>query len=36
MLEELDEVQVKKLGPQWWENTEIEQFAPKKRPNAKA
>jgi len=36
MLEKLDEVQVKKLGPKWWLNTEIEQFAPKKKPNAKA
>ena len=36
MLEKLDEVQVKKLGPKWWENTEIEQFAPKKKPDAKS
>jgi hypothetical protein len=36
MLETLDEVQVKKLGPRWWVNTEIEQFAPKKKPNAKS
>ena len=36
MLEKLDEIQVKKLGPKWWVNTEIEQFAPKKKPNAKA
>ncbi len=36
MLERLDEVQVKKLGPRWWANTEIEQFAPKKKPDAKA
>ena len=32
MLEKLDEVQVKKLGPQWWANTEIKQFGPKKKP----
>jgi hypothetical protein len=31
MLERLDEFQVKKLGPQWWVNTGIEQFAPKKK-----
>jgi hypothetical protein len=36
MLEKLDEVQVKKLGPKWWTNTEIEQFAPKKKPDAKS
>lgn len=36
MLEKLDEVQVKKLGPKWWVNTEIEQFAPKNKPNAKS
>ena len=36
MLEKLDEFLVKKLGPKWWVNTEIEQFAPKKKPNAKA
>ena len=36
MLEKLDEFLVKKLGPKWWANTEIEQFAPKKKPNAKA
>ena len=36
MLEKLDEDQVKKLGPRWWANTEIEQFAPKKKPHAKA
>jgi hypothetical protein len=36
MLEKLDDVQVKKLGPRWWVNTEIEQFAPKKKPDAKA
>ena len=35
MLEKLDEVLKKKLGPRWWANTEIEQFAPKK-PDAKA
>ena|SRR6266436_612156 len=31
MLEKLDEFQVNKLGPQWWLNTGIEQFAPKKK-----
>jgi hypothetical protein len=36
MLEKMDEFQVKKLGPRWWVNTEIEQFAPKKKPNAKS
>ena len=36
MLEKLDVFLVKKLGPKWWANTEIEQFAPKKKPNAKA
>jgi hypothetical protein len=36
MLEKLDEVQVKKLGPKWWVNTEIEQFAPKRKPNEKS
>jgi hypothetical protein len=33
MLEKLDAVQVKKLGPRWWLRTEIEQFAPKTRSN---
>jgi hypothetical protein len=36
MLEKLDEVLKKKLGPRWWANTEIEQFAPKKKPDAKS
>jgi hypothetical protein len=37
MLEELDEVLLKKLGPGWWANTEIKRFAPKKKkPGAKA
>ena len=36
MLERLDEFQVKKLGPQWWVNTGIEQFAPKKKPDGQA
>jgi len=37
MLEKLDQVLLKKLGPKWWVNTEIEQFAPKKKkPGAKA
>ena len=29
MLEKLDEFLARKLGPQWWLKTEIEQFAPK-------
>lgn len=29
MLEKLNEVLVKQLGPRWWANTEIEQFVPK-------
>jgi hypothetical protein len=36
MLEKLDQDQVKKLGPRWWANTEIEQIAPKKKPDAKS
>jgi hypothetical protein len=36
MLEKLDEILLKKLGPKWWVNTEIEQFAPKKKPDAKS
>jgi hypothetical protein len=36
MLEKLDDVLMRKLGPKWWVNTEIEQFAPKKKPDAKA
>lgn len=35
MLEKSDEVLLKKLEPRWWTNTEIEQFAPKKKPDAK-
>jgi len=35
MLEKLELVLVKKLGPRWWANTEIEQFAPKK-PDAES
>ena len=34
MLEKLDELLAKKLGPQWWLKTEIEQFAPKNKSNA--
>lgn len=34
MLEKLDELLFKKFGPKWWVNTEIEQFAPKKKSNA--
>jgi hypothetical protein len=33
MLEILDDFQVKKLGPKWWVNTEIKQFAPKRKSN---
>lgn len=36
MLEVLDELQVKKLGPRWWIDTEIEQFAPKRKANDKS
>ena len=36
MLEQLDKVLLNKLGPEWWANTEIERFAPKKKkPDAK-
>ena len=35
MLEKLDEVLVKKLGPKWWANTAIAQFATKEKPGAK-
>ncbi len=31
MLEALDEFLTKRLGPNWWKNTEIEKFAPKYR-----
>lgn len=34
MLERLDALQVKRLGPRWWLRTEMEQFAPKKKFNA--
>ena len=36
MLEKLDAFLRQKLGPKWWVNTEIEQFAPKKKPDAKS
>lgn len=36
MLELLDEFQVKKLGPKWWLNTELEHFAPKRKSNEKS
>lgn len=36
MLEVLDELQVKKLGPQWWIDTELEQFCPKRKFNEKS
>jgi len=35
MLERIDAFQVKRLGPRWWLRTEIEQFAPKKKSNAR-
>jgi hypothetical protein len=35
MLESLDAVLLKKLGPKWWANKGLEQFAPKK-PDAKS
>jgi hypothetical protein len=35
MLETLDALQVEKLEPRWWLSTEIEQFAPKKKSNAR-
>jgi hypothetical protein len=36
MLEKLDELLMKKLGPQWWLNSEIEQYAPKGKLNGQA
>jgi hypothetical protein len=33
MLEKLDVFLAKKLGAKWWHETEIEPFAPNKRPN---
>jgi len=37
MLEKMDQLLLKKLGPKWWANTELERFAPKKKkPSAKA
>jgi len=36
MLETLDQFLVKKLGPKWWVNTEINQFAPKKKSNGQS
>ncbi len=35
MLETLDALQVKQLGPRWWLKTEIEQFAPKTKSNGR-
>lgn len=35
MLEKLDQLLNRKLGSRWWVNTEIQQFAPKKKRNAK-
>ena len=31
MLENLDDFLIRKLGPQWWINSEIELFAPKSK-----
>ena len=36
MLEKLDQVLIRKLGPRWWVNTEVENFTPKKKPDAKS
>ena len=36
MLERLDEILMKQLGPRWWVNTKIDEFTPKKKPDAKA
>jgi hypothetical protein len=36
MLENLDEFLLNKLGPRWWRETDIEQFAPKKKANAQS
>lgn len=32
MLEALDAFLEKRLGPQWWVETEMERFAPKRKP----
>jgi hypothetical protein len=36
MLEKLDEFLLKELGPRWWHETDIEQFAPKKKTHGKS
>lgn len=36
MLEMLDEFQVRKLGPKWWVNTELQHFAPKRKFSEKS
>jgi hypothetical protein len=36
MLETLDELLLKELGPRWWRETDIEQFAPKKKTHGKS
>jgi hypothetical protein len=36
MLEILDKSLLKKLGPGWWRETEIERFAPKRKSNDKS
>ncbi|HEY7351464.1 MAG TPA: hypothetical protein VH596_01740 [Terriglobales bacterium] len=36
LLENLDEFLMKQLGPGWWIGTEVEQFAPKRKPHAKS
>jgi hypothetical protein len=36
VLETLDAFLLKKLGPKWWVNTELEQFAPRRKSNVKS
>ena len=36
MLEKLDQLQVNKLGPRWWVNTEIEQYAPTRKSDGQS
>jgi hypothetical protein len=35
MLEKLDALQVKRVGPRWWLGTDLQQFAPKKKSNGR-
>jgi hypothetical protein len=35
MLERLDRYLTQRLGPEWWRETEIEEFAPKRKPDAR-